>query len=66
MKQTILQAKEKARKAGPSLWILIGILALSFFMNFWNIGKNGTCNAYYAACIKSMTQSWHNFFLCQL
>lgn len=43
-------------------WLLAGILALSFFLNFWNIGQNGTGNEYYAACIKSMTQSWHNFF----
>lgn len=46
----------------PWLWLLVGILALSFFLNFWNIGQNGTGNAYYAAAIKSMTQSWHNFF----
>lgn len=46
----------------PQLLLLAGILALSFFLNFWNIAQNGTGNAYYAACIKSMTQSWHNFF----
>lgn len=46
----------------PWFWLLAGSLALSFFLNFWNIGQNGTGNAYYAAAIKSMTQNWHNFF----
>lgn len=57
-----LPERKKLIKPELSFWILIGILALSFFLNFWNIGQNGTCNAYYAACVKSMTQSWHNFF----
>ncbi|MCH4239966.1 MAG: glycosyltransferase family 39 protein [Oscillospiraceae bacterium] len=57
-----LPGKEKLVKPKLPFWILIGILALSFFLNFWNIGQNGTGNAYYAACVKSMTQSWHNFF----
>ncbi len=57
-----LPGREKLVKPKLPFWILIGILALSFFLNFWNIGQNGTGNAYYAACVKSMTQSWHNFF----
>jgi len=40
--------------------ILIG--CLSFFFNFYAISKSGTGNEYYAAAIKSMTQSFHNFF----
>lgn len=42
-------------------FLLAGSLALSFFLNFWNIDQNGTGNAYCAAAIKNMTQSWHNF-----
>lgn len=42
--------------------ILIGILGLSFFVNFFMIGNLGTGNSYYAACVKSMTQNLHNFF----
>jgi len=38
------------------------ILIISFALNFYAISKNGTGNEYYAACIKSMTQSFHNFF----
>lgn len=58
------ERKETAyrRWTQPWFWLLAGSLALSFFLNFWNIGRNGTGNAYYAAAIQSMTQSWHNFF----
>lgn len=41
---------------------LVGITGLSLFFNLWHIGQNGTGNSYYAAAVKSMTQSWHNFF----
>ncbi len=38
------------------------IAALSFTLNFYAITNNGTGNEYYAACIKSMTLSFKNFF----
>lgn len=38
------------------------IMILSFFLNFYAIGKNGYANTYYAAAIKSMTMSFKNFF----
>ena len=41
---------------------LVFIAALSFALNFYAISNNGTGNEYYAACIKSMTQSFRNFF----
>ena len=41
---------------------LAGITLLSFWLNFYAISKLGYGNAYYAAAVKSMTQSWHNFF----
>lgn len=41
---------------------LLFILALSFGLNFYAISQNGTGNEYYAAAVKSMTQSFHNFF----
>ncbi|WP_413777975.1 ArnT family glycosyltransferase [Caproicibacterium sp. XB1] len=62
MVKQLLQKREKPRRPERSFWVLLGILAFSFFLNFWNIGQNGTGNEYYAACVKSMTQSWHNFF----
>ncbi len=62
MHKKLLREKRKWKKPEISFWVLIGILVFSFFLNFWNIGQNGTGNSYYAACVKSMTQSWHNFF----
>ena len=41
---------------------LSGIILLSFLLNFYAISQIGYGNAYYAAAVKSMLQSWHNFF----
>ena len=41
---------------------LFFIVLLSFGLDFFAISKIGYGNAYYAAAIKSMTQSFHNFF----
>ncbi|HEX8994764.1 MAG TPA: glycosyltransferase family 39 protein [Ktedonobacterales bacterium] len=38
------------------------IMLLAGFLDFWNLQRNGYANAYYAAAVKSMLQSWHNFF----
>ncbi len=46
----------------PHMLALYGIVLLSFFLNFFLIGQSGYGNAYYAAAIRSMTQSWYNFF----
>jgi 4-amino-4-deoxy-L-arabinose transferase-like glycosyltransferase len=37
-------------------------MLVSLFMNFYELGQNGFANLYYAAAIKSMLNSWHNFF----
>lgn len=43
--------------------LVLGLIAvLSFGLNFYAISRIGFGNAYYAAAIKSMTQSFHNFF----
>src|SRR5690348_3991564 len=39
-----------------------GIILISLFMNFFQLGQNGFGNSYYAAGIRSMLDSWHNFF----
>ena len=53
------------------LWqriILGAIIVLSFFLNFFRLGQNQfadittAVNSYYAAAVKSMLMSWHNFF----
>src|SRR5207302_4910080 len=42
--------------------ILFAILALSAVLNFVGLSTEGYDNEYYAAAVKSMSQSWHNFF----
>ncbi len=38
------------------------ILALAAGLNLWAINTLGYSNSYYAAAVRSMLQSWHNFF----
>jgi 4-amino-4-deoxy-L-arabinose transferase-like glycosyltransferase len=38
------------------------IVALSTFFIFYNVSVNGYGNTYYAASVRSMLESWHNFF----
>ncbi len=41
---------------------LVVILLLAAFLNFFQLQQNGYGNTYYAAAVKSMLTSWHNFF----
>jgi 4-amino-4-deoxy-L-arabinose transferase-like glycosyltransferase len=44
-------------------WILIGLITLiSAGLHLYNIRAIGNSNTYYTAAVKSMLQSWHNFF----
>jgi 4-amino-4-deoxy-L-arabinose transferase-like glycosyltransferase len=44
-------------------WVALGlILALAGGLRFAYLGELGYANHYYAAAIRSMLQSWHNFF----
>lgn len=61
MIQTKKSLPQLLKKNGHIL-LLILIGCLSFFFNFYAISQYGTGNEYYAAAIKSMTQSFHNFF----
>src|SRR5258708_38592847 len=38
------------------------IVALAVWLRFANLGAIGQSNTYYTAAVKSMLQSWHNFF----
>src|SRR5215510_11921728 len=38
------------------------IVVLSFGLHLYNLNSIGDANAYYTAAVKSMLQSWHNFF----
>ncbi|WP_411802120.1 ArnT family glycosyltransferase [Bacillus haynesii] len=42
--------------------ILIVILLAALILNTYNIWQDDTANQYYLAAVKSMTQSFHNFF----
>jgi 4-amino-4-deoxy-L-arabinose transferase-like glycosyltransferase len=41
---------------------LVAILVLSGLLEFVKLSQNGFANVYYAAAVKSMLRSWHNFF----
>ncbi len=41
---------------------LAGVLSLATVLYVWNLTDNGYGNTFYAAAVRSMTQSWHNFF----
>src|SRR5579863_7203148 len=48
-----------------SLWqwlALGGVMLVSIFMNFYQLGQNGFANLYYASAIRSMLDNWRNFF----
>jgi 4-amino-4-deoxy-L-arabinose transferase-like glycosyltransferase len=59
------QYVEKHQKSKPSLrWQRLGlggVLLISIFMNFYQLGQNGFANFYYAAAIRSMLDNLHNF-----
>ena len=48
-------------RVGPRHAALAGILALSAVLNTHKLAQNGYANTFYAAGVKSMLQSWHNF-----
>lgn len=41
---------------------LLGVMLLAVFFNFYRLTQEGYGNLYYAATVKSMLTSWHNFF----
>jgi 4-amino-4-deoxy-L-arabinose transferase-like glycosyltransferase len=58
-----LPLKRSTTASRPWQKIALGIiLLLSGVLNFWALDQMGYSNTYYAAAIKSMLQSWHNFF----
>jgi 4-amino-4-deoxy-L-arabinose transferase-like glycosyltransferase len=45
---------------------LIGVMALAGVLNLWSLSRNGWANQYYAAAVKSMSSSWHDFLFASL
>jgi 4-amino-4-deoxy-L-arabinose transferase-like glycosyltransferase len=59
------QLAEQKAHAGSTLWYRLalgGIMLISIFMSFFQLGQNGFGNLYYASGIRSMLDNWHNFF----
>lgn len=49
----------------PRLWqrlVLSAVMLISIFVNFYQLGQNGFGNLFYAAGVRSMADSLHNFF----
>lgn len=46
----------------PAHLLLLGIIILSVALHFLNLQAIGDANTYYTAAVKSMLQSWNNFF----
>src|SRR3712207_1282827 len=53
--------EEKAKVSAHRLLLSV-ILALSAFLNLSWLTSEGYANIYYAATVKNMLASWHNFF----
>jgi 4-amino-4-deoxy-L-arabinose transferase-like glycosyltransferase len=52
----------RAHARPPRRWVLATILLLAACCNFYALQREGYANLYYAAAIRSMLASWHNFF----
>jgi 4-amino-4-deoxy-L-arabinose transferase-like glycosyltransferase len=45
---------------------LAAVLSLAAVLNLWALSRNGWANQYYAAAVKSMSSSWHDFLYASL
>jgi 4-amino-4-deoxy-L-arabinose transferase-like glycosyltransferase len=55
--------ERRARRGRAWQSIALGVIIfISIFMNFYQLGQNGFGNLYYAAGVRSMADSLHNFF----
>ena len=45
---------------------LLGLMVLAAVLNLWNLSINGWANTYYAAAVRSMSSSWHDFLFASL
>jgi 4-amino-4-deoxy-L-arabinose transferase-like glycosyltransferase len=44
----------------------VAVLSLAAVLNVWALARNGWANEYYAAAVKSMSGSWHDFLFASL
>jgi 4-amino-4-deoxy-L-arabinose transferase-like glycosyltransferase len=45
---------------------LATVMSLAAVLNLWALSRNGFANQYYAAAVKSMSSSWHDFLYASL
>jgi 4-amino-4-deoxy-L-arabinose transferase-like glycosyltransferase len=45
---------------------LAAVISLAALLNLWALSRNGWANDYYAAAVKSMSSSWHDFLFASL
>ncbi|HEX5370755.1 MAG TPA: glycosyltransferase family 39 protein [Dehalococcoidia bacterium] len=55
-------SSETLRKSWVAYVPLGLVSALAFLINSWGLSDAGDGNTYYAAAVRSMSESWHNFF----
>jgi 4-amino-4-deoxy-L-arabinose transferase-like glycosyltransferase len=55
---TRARTRAALRRVRPEL---VALLALTAVLNLWDLSRNGWANGYYAAAVRSMAGSWHNF-----
>ncbi|HLH14765.1 MAG TPA: glycosyltransferase family 39 protein [Solirubrobacteraceae bacterium] len=61
-----LRARARALAARVRHPELLGVMALAAVLNLWSLSKNGWANEFYAAAVKSMSGSWHDFLFASL
>jgi 4-amino-4-deoxy-L-arabinose transferase-like glycosyltransferase len=44
----------------------LGLIVLAGVLNLWALSRNGWANEYYAAAVRSMSTSWHDFLFASL
>jgi 4-amino-4-deoxy-L-arabinose transferase-like glycosyltransferase len=44
----------------------LGLVVFAGTLNLWALSRNGWANEYYAAAVRSMSTSWHNFLFASL
>jgi 4-amino-4-deoxy-L-arabinose transferase-like glycosyltransferase len=44
----------------------LGLIGIAGLLNLWGLSVNGWANTYYAAAVRSMGTSWHNFLFASL
>jgi 4-amino-4-deoxy-L-arabinose transferase-like glycosyltransferase len=59
---TLAPQASRSRLERRDIAALVGATTLAALLNLWALGQNGYANVYYSAGVKSMGQSWHNFF----